>query len=250
MPTTSGSGRNPAWTYDELILALDLYVNVPGARAAKTHPAIAELSTTLRELPLHPVRPDAPRFRNRNSVYLKLQNFKSVDPSYAGVGLQAGAGARERQVWQAFADRPDELRETAQAIRSAAHLGVVFAEAPQDEGVSEGAILLALHQTRERARSDEKKRRVLEETGRLQCEVCAFDFADAYGDLGRGFAECHHKLPLAAGTRTTRLADLAIVCANCHRMLHRHSPVLTVERLRALLADTKPERQPSQLDGP
>jgi 5-methylcytosine-specific restriction protein A len=57
-----------------------------------------------------------------------------------------------------------------------------------------------------------------------------------YGDLGAGFAECHHKLPLAAGERRTLLSDLAIVCANCHRMLHRRSPWLTVEELQEILA--------------
>jgi len=54
--------------------------------------------------------------------------------------------------------------------------------------------------------------------------------------LGEGFAECHHTLPMgqAAGERRTRLADLAVVCANCYRMLHRQ-PWHTVPQLRELL---------------
>jgi 5-methylcytosine-specific restriction protein A len=68
--------------------------------------------------------------------------------------------------------------------------------------------------------------------------VCRFDFLEFYGQLGRGFAECHHIVPLAeaAFSRTTRLSDLAIVCANCHRMLHRGRPMLTVDALRTLIA--------------
>jgi putative restriction endonuclease len=31
---------------------------------------------------------------------------------------------------------------------------------------------------------------------------------------------------------TTRLEDLALLCANCHRMIHRASPWLSVEELR------------------
>jgi hypothetical protein len=61
--------------------------------------------------------------------------------------------------------------------------------------------------------------------GRLACEVpgCGFDFASAYGDLGEGYAQVHHLRPLAEYARReeTRLEDLAIVCANCHAMIHR-----------------------------
>lgn len=57
---------------------------------------------------------------------------------------------------------------------------------------------------------------------RLFCEVCGFNFEKYYPDLGSGFIECHHILPIAVGiVRKTRVEDLAIVCSNCHRMLHR-----------------------------
>ncbi len=103
---------------------------------------------------------------------------------------------------------------------------------------AEGRELLRLHRTRERSRGlvARKKRSVLFESGRLACEACGFDFVAVYGPLGEGFAECHHTLPLgrAAGERRTRLSDLAVVCANCHRMLHRW-PWHTVAGLRELL---------------
>ena len=70
------------------------------------------------------------------------------------------------------------------------------------------------------------------------CEVCAFNFLDHYGDIGKEFAECHHKNPLSERPRemwthavTTTLADVAVVCANCHRMLHRERPALTIAQL-------------------
>jgi len=137
--------RNPAWTSDELILALDVYINKPGARIDKGDPALAELSSLLISLPLHPNRPDATRFRNVNSVYLKLQNFKAVDASYSGTGMRAGAGVREHQVWQRFADRPFELASEAAAIRVAARqLGTAdFSRDDVEEvdgGVIEGAV--------------------------------------------------------------------------------------------------------------
>ena len=61
--------------------------------------------------------------------------------------------------------------------------------------------------------------------GRLICEVpgCGFDFAATYGEIGVGFAEVHHRVPLSQYTELeeTSLSDLAILCSNCHRMVHR-----------------------------
>lgn len=61
--------------------------------------------------------------------------------------------------------------------------------------------------------------------GALVCEVpnCGFDFRRAYGNLGAGYAQVHHLRPLGdvSSVRETRLEDLAIVCANCHAMIHR-----------------------------
>jgi hypothetical protein len=78
-----------------------------------------------------------------------------------------------------------------------------------------------------------KKEAVLRSAGRLSCEVCGFDFSERYGPLGDGFIECHHTTGLAdGGERETTTADLAVVCANCHRMIHRSTPMLSIEQLR------------------
>jgi predicted HNH restriction endonuclease len=61
--------------------------------------------------------------------------------------------------------------------------------------------------------------------GRLRCEVpgCGFCFEEVYGDPGKGFAHVHHLNVLSGSDEpiVTTLADLAIVCANCHAMIHR-----------------------------
>jgi hypothetical protein len=82
-----------------------------------------------------------------------------------------------------------------------------------------------------------KKALVLRTTGKLACEACGFDFAERYGDLGDGFCEVHHRVPLSELTEavTTRLEDLHVVCSNCHRMIHRTEPILTIAEFRTLL---------------
>lgn len=69
----------------------------------------------------------------------------------------------------------------------------------------------------------------------VACVACGFNFEQAYGELGKGFAEVHHVVPLAdAGLRETDPGtDLAVLCANCHRMVHRKRGVcLSIEELK------------------
>ncbi len=82
---------------------------------------------------------------------------------------------------------------------------------------------------------------MLKTIGFLACEVCDFNFEDKYKSLGRGFAECHHRKPLSELTQENKiqLKDLAIVCANCHRMLHRTRPLKTVEELKKMINRTE-----------
>jgi 5-methylcytosine-specific restriction protein A len=177
---------------------------------------------------------------------MKLGNFLSLDPEYAGTGLTRG-GKLDREVWQDFSPDLRALHRTAAAIAQAAQGATAHTmtseERPDDEEFPEGRILTRLHTRKERNRTatERKKREVLHETGKLACEACDFDFATLYGGLGSGFAECHHTIPLSALTahHPTRLTDLAILCANCHRMIHRSRPMLSVPGLRALIADRR-----------
>lgn len=111
------------------------------------------------------------------------------------------------------------------------------------DSVVEGQASLVQHIKRERSRKliSAKKAEVLRKTGRLACEACGFDFRRKYPWIDAPFAEVHHKEPLAGskGPTTTSLAALAILCANCHRMIHRTRPMMTVEGFRAALNDRR-----------
>ncbi|MGV3485890.1 MAG: HNH endonuclease [Planctomycetaceae bacterium] len=70
----------------------------------------------------------------------------------------------------------------------------------------------------------------------LACEVCGFDSEAVYGI---SYCEVHHLKPiaeLAEGTKTS-LDDLAIVCANCHRIIHSQYPPIALKTLRGMLSD-------------
>jgi hypothetical protein len=101
------------------------------------------------------------------------------------------------------------------------------------DAFEEGGVKFQLHRRKERNRRavQRKKEIVLARHGKLACEVCDFDFAQVYGPLGAEFAECHHRTPLAdlQENHRTRLSELAIICANCHRMIHRSRPMVSVD---------------------
>ena len=76
----------------------------------------------------------------------------------------------------------------------------------------------------------------------LRCMACRFDFATTYGDLGDGYIECHHLNPLSERADSdwpkelvTSIEQVAVLCANCHRMIHRRRPALSIEDLRDLI---------------
>ena len=67
------------------------------------------------------------------------------------------------------------------------------------------------------------------------CMACGFNFEEYYGEIGKGFIEVHHVVPLAnAGkTETNPETDLVVLCANCHRMVHRRKGVcLSIQEIR------------------
>lgn len=110
----------------------------------------------------------------------------------------------------------------------------------EDEGAfPEGRILYRMHRDRERNADivERKKNDFLKKHKCLRCEICGFDFAETYGDRGKGFIECHHMIPVSQldPGKKTRLKDLCLVCSNCHRMLHRGG-LCTPEELRKILS--------------
>jgi 5-methylcytosine-specific restriction enzyme A len=222
------------------MLALDLYFR-EGANAPRT--STDELSRILRTFPVEAELAANPSFRSEASVRQKLGNFTWIDPNAIG-GLH-NASTMDIRVWNEFAHDRERLRLLAERIRATVLSGeATEMEAPDPgfEEAAEGAVLTRLHRVRERDRRivAGKKRQVLTTTGTLSCEVCAFEFGHAYGEIGTGFIECHHRVPLSEllpGARTA-LNDLALVCANCHRMIHRRRPWLTVEELGAIIVTT------------
>jgi len=103
----------------------------------------------------------------------------------------------------------------------------------------EGSVSQRKHFARERSVKLVKKAKAAFKSrhGRIYCEVCKFDFSESYGEVGVDFIEAHHVIPvsqLKPGSKT-KLSDIAMVCSNCHRMLHRKRPWPSIKNLRDLV---------------
>ncbi len=235
--------RNPPWTRDELLVALDYYLDNPDDYFSPTGNGVLGLTAKISHVAKALGLTGSDTLRNANGVSMKLLNFRAHDPNHNTKGLIRG-NKLEEVVWAEFADNPTALKKVVASILDVTQ--VATAEdapfLPEDDLTEavEGQLLTRMHRYRERNATIVKRKKAayLKQHGHLCCEACGFDFHATYGERGGGFIECHHTKPvseLAAG-ETTKLADLVLLCANCHRMVHASRPWWTVEDLKEALS--------------
>jgi 5-methylcytosine-specific restriction protein A len=236
---TDGSRRAPDWQWEEIVLVCDLVAQNGWRQLVEGGPQVADLSAMLRNMSIHPSDVRGDKFRNENGVVRKSADIATVHPGYSG--RATNGGQTTKGVVDRFLAEPDVMHAVADSIRnSASHgepLDLPF-DLGWDESVVEGRYLLRLHAYRERNQGLRRKKidSVLARGGVVACEVCEFDFGGYYGDRGRGFIECHHVEPLHIGGQAPRtVRDLALLCSNCHRMIHTRPPWPTPDELRAII---------------
>lgn len=235
--------RPPKWHRDEIILALDLYYTIEPKEMDNKNPMVIELSEYLNKLPIHKEREVNKKFRNPNGVGLKLSNFKAIDPDFDGKGMSSYSKT-DKIIFFEFRGKNRELKSIANQIKSTItnqEINQKLYLIPNEEddefySVREGRVIYKLHKLRERDNKINKKKKdtYFKQNGKLDCEVCEFDFFKTYGNLGKGFIEAHHRIPLSKinGETKTKMNDLALVCSNCHRMLHKDIDNLSITELQ------------------
>lgn len=108
-------------------------------------------------------------------------------------------------------------------------------EISDPESVAEGAKKTVTVNVYER--DPNARRQCLKHWG-IKCVICNFDFELVYGELGRGFMHVHHLKPLGEVGEEYELNpvhDLRPVCPNCHAMLHRKRPALSISELKEII---------------
>jgi 5-methylcytosine-specific restriction protein A len=220
------------WDREEHILLLEAYLKYKERMPSKESKEIEEISTLLRQYHIQKGNPIHEQLRNPNGVYMKMMNFRRFDPSTESRGLPKG-NKLEGEIWNEYTENQEELERVAALIRSLIQGGRAF---PTDEEIdepemeTEGRVIGCIHKKLERSQKNRstKIRIFAEKHGRIFCESCGFDFEAVYGERGRNFCE------MKTGGRT-KLQDLRCVCSNCHRMIHKSRPWLSVEQLKNLI---------------
>ncbi|MGD1172161.1 HNH endonuclease [Mycobacterium seoulense] len=249
LTTVTGSGPTATrvnWAWDELVLACDLVARNGWKSLPKDDLRVSALSALLRRQPEALTSAD---FRSIGSVHRKLENIRSMHPDYPGVPTKGGKTTQ--QVVDAFVEDPAGMHLAAQALWRAGNLHRdVDDDEDQPETIPvgdtttefvsavEGRVVERLVKVAERNPKLRKAKiaQSRQERGTIACELCGFDFELAYGQLGEGYIHVHHRVPLHfTGVIENKLADLILVCANCHAMIHRQSPWKTPEQLKALI---------------
>ena len=108
-------------------------------------------------------------------------------------------------------------------------------ELPPEDTYHEGAV--ARVEVNRYERDGRARLKCIERWG-ASCAVCGVDFAERYGKIGEGFIHVHHLhevSKIGKEYRVDPITDLRPVCPNCHAMLHRAQPMLTVEELKERL---------------
>jgi putative restriction endonuclease len=240
--------------------------------SAKNPPTAERYAEALRALEAHPVHrrmvvaqfgfPDHAATARQLSAVTGYRGFSAACGIYGtagrfvaeALGLGPPRANTNSPGWWSILSTGDDTQgeflwvmrpEVVTALRElgwvSEHLGVQLQpeELSSPSSLIEGASLRVTVNIYER--SAEARQQCIEHHG-CTCSVCGFDFGRAYGELGHGYIHVHHLTPLAdIGEQyaVDPIHDLRPVCPNCHAMLHRREPPLSITDLQSIYAETR-----------
>lgn len=223
------------WTWDEIMIVARHVEDNNGRELRAGTDLNKRAQDLLNRATIHPTHLREQPIRSEGSVSHKSGDLLSVHPEHPG-GAKKG-GRTTAQVVTYWHENPRDARAEEIALEEMIERGEPMQTPEDGDAVTaiEGTALIVRHRRRER--NPALRTAKIKSAATLDCEVCEFNFGRAYGERGTGYVEVHHTLPLhISGTVETKLDDLALLCSNCHRMIHR-SPWVTPSQLRAHLAD-------------
>jgi 5-methylcytosine-specific restriction enzyme A len=240
-----GNKRDKPWGFEETLLALDFYLKYEPSFPGKGSDEIRKLSDTLQKLPIIPSKMRSSKFRNANGVYMKLMNLRAEDPRKKVKSGLGDTSAMDKKIWESYEEHLNQVHIDAQELLQNLNMfqasPTEFDETSESESVSaqEGGWKDKLHRVKERRSLREPRlSKMLETHGKYFCECCSIQSPDAKDPTS--ILEVHHIVPLAEidFIQQTTLEDLAVLCANCHRLIHarirRHNQHVSPEDLQLI----------------
>lgn len=183
-----------------------------------------------------------------NAIKADLDNLASIAAAHPDLataisdhGALVMAGENTIDIRKA-ADRVIALQSKHFGMTNAASVLVLekaeALPATEEEAITgkEGRILTRIHVYKERDRTLVKKAKAHYKAkggGKLKCQSCGMDPVTIYGSSGERCIEAHHTIPIEElqPDSITRVEDMAMVCASCHRIIHSQKPCLKVAKI-------------------
>ena len=182
-----------------------------------------------------PIQPDQREYRIRINWYLVLPQSITHNELTAKYGLRPPRGT-------ALPVRKNK-NKVAELVRQLEEESACFPQEAAENEVAESyrenhlrRITVNAHE-----RNGDARIACIKEHGCL-CVVCGFNFEDVYGEIGKGFIHVHHLRPLSqiqGEYEVNPVEDLKPVCPNCHAIIHRRTPPLSIEEIRELINDNQ-----------
>jgi predicted HNH restriction endonuclease len=217
------------WSDDECLAAIYLYENIwQGKISKKADSPVGETAVLIG--------------RAVTGVYNKVMNIRHLDPRVEQEGL-SGGGAAIQAAWDRYFNADDlslDIEKIQEDLPRSWKANYVFVDPSEDEGVvgagAEGKRRKVLGIRIER--SKKLRDRCLAHWG-YSCQVCDLNFEERYGAIGKDFIHVHHlnSIAVTGETQTDPVKDLRPVCPNCHSMLHKEYPPLSIDGLKAMIRD-------------
>jgi len=162
------------------------------------------------------------------------------------------SGNEERNPYRFFWEMHSEVAEALEIlgwVTPESSSSVTFPdEVDETTALREGAVCKVLVNAYER--NPKARQRCIAHYG-TSCFACGFNFGRIFGELGEGFIHVHHLHPIsevAEEYEIDSINDLRPVCPNCHAMIHRRSPPLSIEEIQALLNYSQVKPPPNDSD--
>lgn len=158
----------------------------------------------------------------RDALKTTILRPSLLNAQSSGFSIEAQEAEKLEKRWARHLKRPVSIAALAQGMQA-----------------SEGD---TIEQKVYRRKRDRKLRDLAMENSDGTCEACERDFSKLLDKMGLRVLQVHHRKQLARSDapRITKLADLAVVCANCHSLIHFDpQTALPVEKLRSMLRKTK-----------
>jgi predicted HNH restriction endonuclease len=143
-------------------------------------------------------------------------------PSYYVDGLVLGSREDSEFIWTL---RPQVVRALEHLQWVNPHLATGTSDIDEDDFSSVEIIEQRRYRWHRLVERNSKGSYAAKNAHGYQCQVCAFSFEKFYGSVGRDFIEAHHLIPLSDlglhEKRSYSTDEFAVLCSNCHRMIHR-----------------------------